>query len=213
MQSEISQMIHIFWNMSKNNMFGQLFSEVDQRSALALLANIKPALLKRLPDGLRRGRGCRGMGRGFRMPWPMHHGHGMGFEGMGSDHSFFSHTPMGMHPPSLHGHPHPSMHPPFVPFSDMYGEPQMGMFADVHGYGDSGSEHSSGNKKRDHEPSSKSPSKIDDSDTLFEDFGGVEDENGKDHASGSMEDSHEIIELVTVNLLPFLYNDFTLITV
>ena len=45
---KISRLIHIFWVMSRSSVFGQLFSEVDKKGALSILANIKPQILQKL---------------------------------------------------------------------------------------------------------------------------------------------------------------------
>ena len=47
--ANISRLLHTFHNMSKHSLFGaSLFSEVDQRSVLSMLVNIKPELSERL---------------------------------------------------------------------------------------------------------------------------------------------------------------------
>ena len=46
--AQISKMIHIFHNMSKNSIFSPLFSETDQDGALLLLSNIKPGIVGRV---------------------------------------------------------------------------------------------------------------------------------------------------------------------
>ena len=48
--SQMSRLVHLFWSMGRHSMFGQLFTEVDQKSALALLANIKPAIMDKIPE-------------------------------------------------------------------------------------------------------------------------------------------------------------------
>jgi hypothetical protein len=44
---QISRLVHIFWRMSRFNMFGQIFSEIDQQGVLSLLTNIKPGLMSK----------------------------------------------------------------------------------------------------------------------------------------------------------------------
>lgn len=48
--SKISLMLHIFHNMSKNSLFGSLFSETDQDGALTLLTNVKPGIKLRVAE-------------------------------------------------------------------------------------------------------------------------------------------------------------------
>ena len=47
---QISRLIHIFWNMSKTSIFSPVFSEVDQKGALSILANIKPQIMEKLAE-------------------------------------------------------------------------------------------------------------------------------------------------------------------
>ena len=47
--SQISLMIHIFHNMSKNSIFGPLFSEIDLDGALLLLSNVRPGFMTSRP--------------------------------------------------------------------------------------------------------------------------------------------------------------------
>ena len=54
----ISKLIHIFWNMSKKSIFGQLFCEVDSKAALDLLGHIRPAILSRFASGDKKSDGA-----------------------------------------------------------------------------------------------------------------------------------------------------------
>ena len=56
--NSIANIIHVFWNMSKTSVFGQLFSEIDSQTALDLLAQIRPAILNKLSDDIRPGHGA-----------------------------------------------------------------------------------------------------------------------------------------------------------
>ena len=56
--NSIANIIHVFWNMSKTSVFGQLFSEIDSQTALDLLAQIRPAILNKLGDDIRPGHGA-----------------------------------------------------------------------------------------------------------------------------------------------------------
>ena len=45
-----STLVYLFWVMSRANIFGPLFSEVDQKGALSILANIKPQIMGRVQE-------------------------------------------------------------------------------------------------------------------------------------------------------------------
>lgn len=47
---QVSRLIHIFWNISKTSIFAPIFSEVDQKGALKILANIKPQIMDRIVE-------------------------------------------------------------------------------------------------------------------------------------------------------------------
>lgn len=49
-QSEIAQLVYLFWRMSRLSMFGELFCEIDQKSAVALLGNIKPTIISNIAE-------------------------------------------------------------------------------------------------------------------------------------------------------------------
>ncbi len=52
----VSRMLHIFWVLSRSSAFGQLFSEIDQKTALSLLASIKPGIMSRVISNKSPGR-------------------------------------------------------------------------------------------------------------------------------------------------------------
>ena len=50
--SQVGRLLHVFHSMNKHSMLGNLFSEIDQKAALTLLANIKPEVGERIKGGL-----------------------------------------------------------------------------------------------------------------------------------------------------------------
>lgn len=49
-QSQIAKLVYLFWRMSRVSMFGDLFCEIDQKSALALLGNIRPTAVSNMAN-------------------------------------------------------------------------------------------------------------------------------------------------------------------
>jgi len=55
-QRQIADLVYIFWRMSHTSMFGLsggLLTEIDQKSALSLLSNIKPTILSTVAERMR----------------------------------------------------------------------------------------------------------------------------------------------------------------